>query len=251
MIFEQPLNEQMRLYLRLEYLFEELDYFLGRDNFCDHRQVLRLILEILQVIDRPDLKNRVIQNLVQCRNNLRQLEGSEAIDLDKLHKTLHELERLILALQNNSQKIGLSLRENEFLAALTQRLYTPAGTCNFNIPAYQVWLARPAVERHSQLLAWINEFSIIRNAAAVILKLIRASTTFQPISITGGLYQRNLNANLDYQLIRIDLAANPQLFPELSVSRYRLAIHFFTLDPSFHNKQFTDTVEFNIACCRL
>lgn len=251
MIFEQPLNEQMRLYLKLEHLFEEIEYFISNDNLYDHRQVLRLILEILQILDRTDLKNRIIQNLVQCRSNLQQLKRAETVDLDKLRNALRELDSLILTLQNNSQKIGLSLRENEFLVALAQRMYTPAGTASFSIPAYKLWLARPALERHSQLVAWINEFTTIRNAAAVILKLIRTSTTFQPVSTFGGLYQRNLNANLDYQLIRIDLDSNPQLFPELSVNRYRLAIHFFTLCPSFRSKQFTEPVEFNIACCRL
>ena len=45
MIYEQPLNKQVRLCLRLEYLFDQANHYLGKDSVWDSHQLLKLILD--------------------------------------------------------------------------------------------------------------------------------------------------------------------------------------------------------------
>src|SRR3989337_2632683 len=111
-IYEQPLNEQVRLCLRLEYLFNQAEYYLTGESIWDSHQMLKIILEILQAIDRPDLKNKFCQTLNQYMQILTQLEKLHDIDKQKLGSTLKQIDYLIDGLRSNQKKIGQELREN-------------------------------------------------------------------------------------------------------------------------------------------
>ncbi len=249
MIFEQPLSEHARLCLRLEYLFTHLDYYF-RITRDDH-QTIKTLLEILQTIDRPDLKNKFLQNLIQYQHNLSSLEKIAGIDKKKLEDTLKQLDVLINELHSNQKKIGQELRENEFLNSIQQRIYTPAGTCGFNIPAYQLWLQLDSNERNDQLGSWLDQLSLTKNVVELSLKLIRESNLFKNNIAHRGFYQCNLDPNVTYQIIRIALEPMEKLFPEISVGRYRLAIHFFILDINGGDQQSADSIEFKISCCKV
>jgi cell division protein ZapD len=251
MLYEQPLNEQTRLCLRLEYLFEQAKYYLPKDSDWDCRQMVKIILEILQVIDRPDLKNKFFQTLNQYSYSLSQLEKFANIDKQKLRNTLQHIDRLIDGLHNNQKKIGQDLRENEFLNAIQQRLYTPAGTCSFSLPSYYLWIKQNNSVRHEQIIKWFEHFRELEKIVEIILKLIRESTAFKEVNATGGFYQTNLDPNIPYQLIRINLHPQINVYPEISVGRYRLAIHFFNLDSSGHASQSVDDIKFDLACCKI
>lgn len=251
MIYEQPINEQIRLCLRLEYLFTQADHYLSGKSILDSHQALKIILEILQVIERPDLKNKFCQILNQYVHTLSQLEKLQDIDRVKLSNTLRQIDCLIDSIHGNQKKIGQELRENEFLSTIQQRLYTPAGTCGFNLPAYQLWLQQEEVLRQRQLLSWFKHFSQLQEIVALILKLIRESTPFITVNTTSGFYQTNLDQSIPYQLIRIRLSSTNNLFPEVSLGRYRLAIHFFSLDITGRATQTPNDVTFELACCKM
>ena len=60
-IYEQPLNELIRICLRLEYLFGLIKQ--GRKN-TDNRQTIRAMLDILSITERPDLRTKLGQNTI-------------------------------------------------------------------------------------------------------------------------------------------------------------------------------------------
>ncbi len=251
MIYEQPLNEQARLCLKLEYLFDQAEHHLASDSIWDTHQAIKIILEILQTIERSDLKNKFCQILNQYAYNLSQLEKSHKVDKQKLDATLKKIDLLIDSLYTNSKKIGQELRENEFLANIQHRLQTPAGTCNFNLPTYHLWLQQDKHLQHKQLTKWFSHFSQLKETIKIMLQLLRESSSFTKIEAKEGFYQSNLDPNLSYQLIRIDLSSNTNLFPEISIGRYRLAIHFFILDITGEATQMFDDITFGLACCRI
>lgn len=250
-IYEQPLNEQIRLCLRLEYLFDQTKHYLAKESIWDLHQTLKILLEILQTVDRPDIKNKFYQTLNQYAHLLSQLEKLQGIDQEKLSATLHQIDNLVDALHVSQKKIGQELRENEFLNSIQQRLYTPAGTCCFSLPSYHLWLHQKAPLIHQQLLDWLGHFTQLQEIVSLILKLIRESTPFKKVSALGGFYQNNLDQNIAYQMIRTKLTADENLFPEISVGRYRLAIHFFTITIDGKTSQTSNDVPFELACCKM
>lgn len=251
-IYEQPLNEQVRLCLRLEYLFAQADHYLGKKSEWDIRQAIGTLLEISNITDRPDLKNKLGQILTQHATTLSQLEKFPDVDKNKLKDILNKINVLLDSLRTNTQKPGQILRENEFLNTIQQRLHTPAGACNFSLPGYYLWLRQDQEKISAKLLTWLEAFQQIHEVTKIILNVTRQNTDFKKdIKATGGFYQANLETNINYQMIRISIDGEKKLFPEISIGRHRLAIHFFNIDINGRATQTTNDVIFELACCKI
>lgn len=250
-IYEQPLNEHIRFCLRLEHLFAQVAYHLPKESEWDTRAALTAILEILSISDRPDLKNKLCQALSQCNTSLSQLENAPNINRQKLFATISEFDTQIDALRNSQKRIGQDLRENEFLNAIQQRLYTPAGTCCFSAPAFYLWLQKPPEMRKHYLEGWFKHFEQLQKIIDLLLKLARESTSLKMTTTQNNFYQANLDPQLSYQMIRIAIPKTLQLFPEISVGRHRLTIHFFKLTELGKSTQIQNDINFELACCKL
>ncbi|MFT5351355.1 MAG: cell division protein ZapD, partial [Gammaproteobacteria bacterium] len=50
--YEQPLNERVRTFLRLEHLFDTEDHFLSNSSEWDSRVSLSLLLDIIDMLSR-------------------------------------------------------------------------------------------------------------------------------------------------------------------------------------------------------
>ena len=60
-IYEQPLNERIRTFLRLEHLFDKEDHFLAHISEWDSRASLSLLLDIIDMLARSDIKTELIK----------------------------------------------------------------------------------------------------------------------------------------------------------------------------------------------
>jgi cell division protein ZapD len=250
-IFEQPLNENIRLCLRLEYLFQQLMYYMARESSWDSKMALTALLDILTVIDRPDLKNKLGQVLNQYAMVLAQFEQFPNVNKPRLKHTIEQLNNTFDNLHSNQGRVGQELRENEFLLAIQQRMSVPAGTCCFNLPSFNLWLQQPYKMRLKNLAAWFETFESLQNTIDIILKLTRESTSLLPKIAKAGFYQANLDPNIPYQMLRIEVPVDLKMYAEVSVGRHRLALHFFELNPQGKSAQTQQDVKFSVACCKL
>jgi cell division protein ZapD len=94
-IFEQPVNEHTRACLRLEQLFQQLAHCLGGPSVWDSRSALAAIIDILNILDRPDLKTKLTKELCRHLANLARLEQTPHVDRKKLSVILIELEDIV------------------------------------------------------------------------------------------------------------------------------------------------------------
>ena len=250
-VFEQPLNEQMRLCLRLEHLFQQIEYHLDKDSLWDARTVVNVLFDILNVIDRPDLKNKLGQTLNQYIAVFTQLEENPQVNKQKLRKMVDQLNKAMDVLHAIQGRVGQVLRDNEFLVAIQQRLSTPAGTCCFSTPAYYLWLHLSSKARFKHLLQWCEPFEPLQKIINLLLRLTRDSTELKAKVAKSGFYQANLDPNITYQMVRIQLPLKYEMYPEISVGRHRLTIHFFEINPKGKANQTKKDVEFSLACSRL
>ena len=58
--YEQPVNERMRNFLRLEHLFKQSAYTLRGYSIWDSRSTLNSITSILDLLSRNDLKTELL-----------------------------------------------------------------------------------------------------------------------------------------------------------------------------------------------
>lgn len=253
--FEQPLNEQVRLCLRLEHLFNYLQHHLDDPSTWGSRSVLSTLLEILNVTDRPDLKTKLTKGLSNQALALSQLESFPEVDNKKLRGVLEELDKHIDSLHAIQGKMGHRLREDEFIKTIRQHSMNPGGACNFSTPAYYLWLEQPLAERQLDLQAWLAELNPLQQIVQLLLQLTRNGSNSVWQIAEQGFYQQALDTKIDCQMIRVTLPLksenHPPVYPEISVGRHRLSIYFHI--PNFkdfaRSQKASSHIEFKLTCC--
>ncbi|HEC75469.1 MAG TPA: cell division protein ZapD [Methylophaga aminisulfidivorans] len=251
-IFEQPLNERIRTFLRLEFLFSRVDCALKGLSEMAHREGLDAILSMLSVFERSDLKQELMKEVERLSSNLSALENAPGVDKQALEALLSDLDQSLDALHIQKSGIGQPLRDNEFLYSIRQRLSIPGGTCDFDLPAYHYWLSHTEASlRTEQLANWLNEFGSVREAIEISLRLIRGSVGFTQEIAEGGFYQRSLDANQPYQLIRVVIDREAPFYPEVSGGKHRFTVRFMNFDVKQRPQQAELSIPFKLSCCAM
>jgi len=249
-IYEQPVNERTRIFLRLEYLFRQAGHHLGCNTEWDSRATLNCVLEIVEIFGNTNLKSEVIKELERHAATLKRLTQNPAVDHQQLATVLAEIGLHIDDMHQLNGQIASDLKTSEFLTSIRQRSAIPGGTCDFDLPAFHFWLQQPAATRHQDLLHWLGNFDAIGQSIRLILKLTRNSTPLKAVVASGGLYQRTLDPALPWQLIRIALPADSTCYAELSGGRHRFTARFLEFTAAGDRARQTDRdIAFELACC--
>ena len=251
-IYEQPLNERIRTFLRLEYLFGLVDHFMNGETEWDVRSLLDTLLDLTDLISRTDIKNELIKELERHAAIFRALQKNPGVDPRRLDIVLNDIRQFLESLRDMYCLPGQSLKQNELVSSLRQRNAISGGTCNFDLPAYHLWLNRPLASQRQQLVEWQKDLAIFRNSILLILNLIRNSSNPRPETAITGFYQKAMEQNTTCQLIRVMMDLNTPFFPEISAGKHRVTIRFMDqVDTSSRPIQTDQDVDFVIHCCLL
>lgn len=249
-VYEHPLSERIRTLLRLEDLFERIDYFAGKNDGEEHHVALLLIFEILEVASRADLKSDLLQELERQKQVLEALRENPDISEEALDNVLWQIDQSSSRLFQASGKVGQELRENEWLMSIKQRTAIPGGVCEFDLPSYHFWLQQnPDVRRHD-LQQWLAPFLPTRDAIGIVLRLLRESGKTSMQVAQQGVYQQMMAGRMA-QMLRIGLAGEYSCVPEISANKYALNIRFTTQEGMQRPKASETDVEFELTFCNL
>lgn len=249
--YEHPLNERIRTFLRLEYLFQQVRHFMPARTLWDSRQVVESLLNILTTLERSDLKTEIIKELERHHHSLDRLKNTPGLDQQQLGNILNWLDRLLKAMHKKEGSLGCELRNDGFLNAIRQRSSIPGGACSFDLPLYHQWLHLGSDKRRQQQEQWLNSLDPIRPAIEMILKLIRNSAEPEQQLAKAGAYQETLNNANPYQLIRIQLPAEAAYAAEISGGKHRFTVRFIEPVPDQRPRKTEEDVEFMLTRCLL
>jgi len=248
-IYEQPLNEIIRVCLRLEQLFEQIDHQLNDTSTAGTRHVVTMIINVLHLLDRPDLKAKLAKELTYHLNSLARYGNQPEIDTAKLSEITLQLEELSRMLIDSSGKLGHRLRDIELLNTLRLHLASPGGGCSFDIPLYHYWLEHDPETRHATILDWLSDFEQIRAATTLILDLVRKNAKVEDKNAIHGFHQELLDPQANLRLIRIGIENGIPAYPEMSVGRHFLSVRFYFPDIEKRPSQYGEHLPFWLAYC--
>jgi cell division protein ZapD len=250
--FEQPLNERVRTFLRLEFLFAQHKHYRTSDRSSwGNRGALHALLDILTLVSRSDIKAEIIKELADQQAALTRLKARPGVDPGRLNSVLNEITSALNAMQTlSSQFIAGALRDNEFLISVLHRSTIPGGTCVFDLPAYHFWLSRREEQVRRDLDAWFSDLKPYEFAIGLLLRLLRSSTEAIAVSATGGVYLYSPTAT--FSLVRVLVSPDYHVYPEISAGRHRFTIRFMSLkDVNARNQQSGQDIPFQLQCCVL
>jgi cell division protein ZapD len=251
-IYEQPLNERIRGFLRLEHLFESIAARIHGGSAWDSRAAIRGLIDVVDFLTRSDIKSELIKELERHMAIFMRLRPHPGVDLRRLDEIIEQLNRLLTSLKDQAYQAGQTLRQDELVSTIRQRIAIPGGTCNFDVPAYHYWLNQPAEQRIHHLNHWMEDLRLIHEGVIQVLKALRESTPAIKAVALGGSYQQSLEPGSSYQLLRILLPLESSLFPEISAGKHRFTLRFLEQPMTVTRPLQTEQdVEFELQCCAL
>ncbi|BAO82367.1 uncharacterized protein conserved in bacteria [Serpentinimonas maccroryi] len=222
-LYEYPFNERIRTYLRLERLAERLGQLLLRPSALDHHFALHTLFELLEIGARSDLKSEILKDLERLKQQYLGYRGNPAISEAALEQFIARLEGCYAALQECG-KVGQSLAENEWLTAVRSRLAIPGGSFEFDLPAYHDWQQRSPELRQQDLQPWAQTLEPLLEPVQLLMNVLRNSAQAQKVWASHGQFQQNLAQGKSYQMLRLWIAPELSLVPEISGNRMLFAV---------------------------
>ncbi len=216
--YEQPLNEVIRVCLRLEQLFQQIDHQLPDSSQLGTRNLITYIINILHLLDRPDLKAKLAKELTHHLANLMRYNQSPDIDAEKLRGLTTQLEELSRALIDSSGKIGYRLRDTELLNTLRMHLASPGGGCSFDLPIFHYWLQQPTATRMATIQTWLSDFAQIRSAVTLLLDLVRKNVKIEQKTAVHGFHQELLDPQSNLRMLRISIERSIAAFQKSALA---------------------------------
>jgi cell division protein ZapD len=223
-VYEYPFNERARTYLRLEHLFERLGILLARESALDHHFAFVTIFEIIEVGARSDLKSDLLKDLEKHKQQFLAYRGNPSIAQDALDTVIEQLEQAFAHLNGQPGKAGNSLNDNEWVSSVRSRIGIPAGTCEFDLPAYFHWQHHAVDKRRTDLSRWASSLWPLAQSVNLLLKLLRDTGSAQMVMATNGQYQQTLPQGRSFQLLRLRIDPSLGFIPEISGNRLMVSV---------------------------
>ncbi|MBP9722571.1 MAG: cell division protein ZapD [Gammaproteobacteria bacterium] len=247
--YYHPLNEKIRVFLRVEYLWQEIDYFISQKNNASCLIVLQHLLSLLDIIERFDLRSEAIKYLDRLVEKFFKMRSQPNVDSDKVNEIIQDLGSLSKSLKITVGKTATVLSSNEWLNIIRQKMLLPGGLSGSDSPFLKHWQQFSVNQKIKQILAWREELSLLANAINQILFYIRETSISTEVTAEAGAYQKVIENQFEPQLLIITFPSDYNIYPEISGNRYRIAIRFLQSDLISKAIPYTHLVNFNLAVC--
>ncbi len=246
-LYEFPLCEKVRNYLRLEQLFSQIKQAQHAQSEYEYLHVLDLLFNIIDLIERLDLRTDFVRDIDIHEKKLVQWSQHPDIDQTALELALKSLHKYSAEIKKN-KKLGASFREDRFLNNIKQRFGIPGGATSFDLPILFCWLKTSQETKQADVNNWLGQIQLIDESLAMLLSFLREKTTFQHVVSNGGYYQGSAEEKIE--LVRIQITETDDVYPVVSGSRNRYGIKFMRFNSQTGiSEAVSSTVEFDLSCC--
>lgn len=249
-IYEQPLNERIRLLMRLESMFGQMRLFHKAGDYYEIQLFLDALFDVLDFLHRYEIRSELIKELQRYKSMLARCDSEykptpcscESLDTD-IERHLEEIHEI------NFNLIS-ALRENELFNSLRQRSFHKSGNCLFEVPAYQFWLSQRDQSENVFLRDCYERFLPIERCVELILHLVRTGSEEVQMACDDAMFVKTLDNHRTNQMIRIHMPDGVDIFPRVSGDRHRFAIRFMKQDdPMSRAYQVNTPVTFGLQIC--
>ena len=244
-LYEHPLNERIRSYLKLEQLFSQLDNCVPEDIHYYHQVFFNALFSIIDCLERNDIRGDLIKDLEKLERNLVIWSKSPEINSDAISENIQQTVQLICQLKGSSPT-WWQLKEDKLLSSLKQRFAIQGGNASFDLPQLHFWINQQVDTITNDLNQWCSLLDHIRRALFLILKFIRQRDNFKAIDTESGFYQ---DSGEGISLLRIKVPQNAHYYPSVSGNKFRYSIRFMLPCEENGRKYSNQATHFQLARC--
>jgi cell division protein ZapD len=246
-LYEFPLCEKVRNYLRLEQLFQQLNEAAKAQTEYQYLYFFEVLFDLIDLIERLDLRSDFVRDIDVQEKNLLHWSQHPDIDNSALDQALQSLQLLSSQLKTN-KKLGSGVRDEKFLNAIRQRFAIPGGATSFDLPMLFCWFKQPNEIKNADIKRYKAHLILVEDCVATLMSFLRERGRFTPVTATNSFYQGNVEDKTE--LIRVKCDNTQGYYPVLSGNKYRYGIKFMSLFPEDGGSgAITLDIDFEIASC--
>lgn len=226
-LYQFPLNESMRTYLRIEQLFQRCTLAMEYQSEQAGLSFFSALFDLLELLERSDIRQDLLKDLEAQQKLL--MRWAESPDVNP--KALQQLQTSVqtcMAKLKGKVRLANSLKDDKFLCSIRQRFSIPGGNCCFDIPQLYHWLHRDPELRRDEMLYWLSQLDALRGSIALLMQLLRDGRLFRPLIARKGFYQDSAEG---LQMLRIVCDSDLPVYPTVSGNKHRYTIRFMSTHP--------------------
>lgn len=242
-IFQLATHFLSRIALRLEFLFKTINQACNESHELIHRYALKHIIEIIDVIEKPELKSRFLKELIRIEHVLKKNTFIDNQDLlDRLITQIH-------ALNHASGGFSNPIHKDEFLKTLRQIHHPNTKECEFNSPYLVLWFDLAPLVRQKAITQWMKHLKDLEQTVMIYLSLLRESSQYIPITAYNGFYQHNVSPKSVNHLILLKMDKTLGITPKLQLGHHNVTIRLYELATA--NEVRDRIINMDIAFCQI
>ena len=251
-LYEFPLRDATRLFLRLEVLDQQLEHARDHRGPERNRFAAHAVLSALDLVFREDLRAHLLQQIYYLQRNYEILRAREDIRQDGLKAILTELEEFREQLARLKASDVRTLRFDPLLSALRQRDSVTDAAMAVDMPMYQWWLHAGDERRRDDIQRWTETFQPLLDANRRFLALLRERGEYRDCSAGQGKFTASITFGHELWMVRVALPAEVPCFPQVSGTSESSKIHvrfFKTPTGKEGSEPYTTDFPFMLAVC--
>jgi cell division protein ZapD len=229
--------------LRLECLFLTIDQACEETHPVIHHYALKNIIEVIKLIEKPELKSRFLKELMRIEHTLNKSQVSIP---DALYANLFVQ---VQFLSHVAGRFGEAIHIDPFLQSIRLSQAASSNDCELHTPQLLLWLENSPEHRQKDLLNWLKLLKSLYDTVTVYLALLRNTAEFDKIDMFNGFYQRSLPSKTSCHLILLRMDKNSGIVPKMQLGHYGLSLRLCEAN-SMNEVSRTNTAV-DLAICQL
>ena len=241
-IYEQPVDERIRKFLRFENIYMKINNHKDIDSKYDAYSVLLNISELFINLTRSEIKRDLISEIETHKARYQEyikLDGADKIKLNSIMEKQNAILRTLHDLEANYLNV---LKRDELLQTIIKHINTSCADLEY-------WLSRDHDFRKNQINLWLELIKPIENSIFFCLDLLRKSTETLEITAKDGMYLFKMDTEKKIRLLRVTMKTDNYFFPKISVGPQRATIAFMTIDDNNKIIRLNQDINFVLDIC--
>ncbi len=241
-IYEEPMDERIRKFLKLENFFLKINHHKEIDTIYDSYASLHNLILIYNTLARVEVKSELIREI-----DFQRVKYAEYIKLDNSDKTklnsimekqsvilnnLHSLKPNYLNGLNNDEFFQFCVKHHE----------------NLNTEI-DYWLTRDHNMRLNQINLWLELIKPIEHSIYFCLDILRRSSQTNEVCADKGFHLVKLDQDKKIRLLRVTMQTDNYYFPRISLGPQRATISFMIMNEDNKFVQIKDNISFVLDLC--
>jgi cell division protein ZapD len=216
--FELATHFLPKIALRLECLYQTIHQASEETHPVIHHYALKNLTEIINLIEKPELKSRFLKELMRIEHVLIKSGKKVSIELfSRLHLQIQILTHTV-------GRFGGTIHHDPFLHSIRQAQQSQLFDCEMHSPQLLLWLDSNPRFRQEDLCEWLKYLETLQTSVQLYLALLRDTAEFSTIAMMNGFYQRPLPSKISCHLILLRMDKSFGVVPRMQLGHHGLSL---------------------------